>query len=249
MARKAKSITRKKRIRQRGGSQPGSNIYVFYHIYCNKNTEPVVKDQIFRIVFSGLYERVNAIKCFLAGEQESITAVKELLNNTGKKFEITKEGPGDKSYERFTLLDIPKHIKPEDKLLYIHSKGVSEVGHFTGKTPEYDKIFWWRTWMEFYLIKNFEKCLEALKSHDIVGVNYSTYLIGPHFSGNFWWTTGKYYLTLPPTIGTHYNDPEKYIFSAKGSHKDMDTSRIGSDPSIDSGHLYKTPYYSSKYID
>jgi hypothetical protein len=248
MPRRIKITTRKKRIRQRGGS-PGPNIYVFYHIYCNKHTEAVVKDQAFRIVFSGLYNRVNAIKCFLAGDQESINRIKTLLKNIGKKFEITKEGPGDTTYERFTLLDIPKHIKPDDKFLYIHSKGVSELGHFTKETPDYDKIFWWRTWMEYFLIKDFEKCLEALNSHDIVGVNYSTYHIGPHFSGNFWWTTGKYYLSLPKTIGPDYNDPEKYIFSGKGTHKDMDTSRVGADPSIDSGHLYKTAYHSSKYID
>jgi hypothetical protein len=246
MARRVKSITRKKRIRQRGGSQPGSNIYVFYHIYCNNKTEDVVKDQALRIIFSGLYKQVNAIKCYLAGEHESITKIKTLLNNIGKKFEITKEGPNDKSYERFTLLDIPNHIKPDDKFLYIHSKGVSEVGHYTGKTPKYDNIFWWRTWMEYFLMTHYKDCLEALNTHDLVGVNYSSSdaKVGPHFSGNFWWSTGKYYLSLEKTIGPHYNDPEKYIFSGKPNYKDIDANRMPENIG-----LYDMTFYTSKYID
>ena len=235
---------KRKRVNQTGGSQPGPNIYVFYHIYCNKNTEAVVKDQAFRIVFSGLYKRVTAIKCFLVGQPDIIPKIKTVLQNIGKKFEITKEGPNDTSYERFTLLDIPNHIQPHDKFLYIHSKGVSEISHFSGKTPEYENIFWWRTWMEYYLIGQFEKCLEELNSHDIVGVNYLAKLIGPHFSGNFWWSTGAYYLRLGKSIGPMYYEPEKYIFSGKPRHKDIDHGRIHENQS-----MYSEPFYSSKYID
>ena len=238
------SITRKRKLKQSGGSSQPGDIYVFYHVYCNKNTETVVKDQVFRIIFSGLYAKVKSVKCFLAGEPESIQKVKTLLTNIGKKFETVKEGPNDKSYERFTLLDIPNHIKPEDKFLYIHSKGVSDISHFTGKTPEYDNIFWWRTWMEYYLIGHFQKCLDELNTHDIIGVNYSSQILGPHFSGNFWWSTGKYYLGLPNTIGADYRDPEKYIFSGKPKHKDMDHGRMPQN-----GGLYSAPFYSSKYID
>lgn len=32
-----------------------------------------------------------------------------------------------------------------------------------------------------------------------------------HFSGNFWWTRGNYFLSLPPTIGSEYLAPEQYI--------------------------------------
>uniref|UniRef100_A0A6C0JW21 Uncharacterized protein n=1 Tax=viral metagenome TaxID=1070528 RepID=A0A6C0JW21_9ZZZZ len=239
-------ITRKRKIqKQTGGSaQPGPNIYVFYHIYCNKKTEDVVKDQAFRIVFSGLYRRATAIKCFLAGQPDMIPKVGELLKNIGKKFEITKEGPNDTSYERFTLLDIPKHIQDHDKFLYIHSKGVSEIGRFSGKAPEYENIFWWRTWMEYYLIGQFERCLEELNHHDIVGVNYSNKLIGSHFSGNFWWSTGKYYKSLSGQIGSQYYEPEKYIFSGNPKYKDIDHGRIPENQG-----LYSSPFYSSNYID
>ena len=55
------SITRKRKLKQSGGSSQPGDIYVFYHVYCNKNTETVVKDQVFRIIFSGLYAKVNRI--------------------------------------------------------------------------------------------------------------------------------------------------------------------------------------------
>ncbi|KAK9904321.1 hypothetical protein WJX75_009107 [Coccomyxa subellipsoidea] len=36
---------------------------------------------------------------------------------------------------------------------------------------------------------------------------------GYHFSGNFWWATGAYLLTLDPKIGDLYHDPELFIGS------------------------------------
>jgi hypothetical protein len=38
-----------------------------------------------------------------------------------------------------------------------------------------------------------------------------------HFSGNFWWTTGAYFTSLPEKIGDEYWDPELYI--GKGNPK------------------------------
>jgi hypothetical protein len=235
-----------RKYRQNGGNNvmSGENIYVFYHIYCNNKTEDVVKDQALRIIFSGLYKDVTSIKCYLTGKAEIIEKVKALLHNLGKKFEITKEGPNDTSYERFTLLDIHNQVKSNDKFLYIHSKGVSEIEHFTGKTPKYNNIFWWRTWMEYFLMTKYKDCLEALNTNDVLGVNYSTNLIGPHFSGNFWWSTGKYYLSLEKTIGPEYNDPEKYIFSNKPKYKDIDANRMPGNIG-----LYDITLYTSKYID
>ena len=33
-----------------------------------------------------------------------------------------------------------------------------------------------------------------------------------HYSGNYWWTTGAYFATLPVEIGPDYYDPEKHLF-------------------------------------
>ena len=220
------------------------HIYVFYHIYCNINTLGVVRDQCFRIIFSGLYKNLDAVYCFLVGEPEYIIQVRDALGSIGSKFRIAAEGPGDTSYERFTLLKIPNYIRPNDKFLYIHSKGVSDINYYTGKPPERENIFWWRTWMEYFLFTEFKKCLDLLKTYDVIGVNYSSLQIGPHFSGNFWWCTARYYSKLPNCIPPHYFCPEQYIFAANPRHIDIDAGRMEENKG-----LYSGPYYSKNYID
>ena len=221
---------------EQGGGSLHGNVYVFYHIYCNNNTSAVVKDQVAKIIFSGLYERVTEVKCVLTGEEGHMGPIRSFLNDSGVKFKIQAEGVGDTSYERFTLNQIQSAVKDGDKFLYIHSKGVS--AKYTGT----DNIYWWRTWMEFHLIHRFKECLDALDRVDLVGVGYTTKMIGPHFSGNFWWTTAKYFSTLPKkadgslNIGDNYTDPENYIFKGKEPrHIDLDDGR---DPNVD--------YFSTK---
>lgn len=228
-------------FKQSGGNQEA--IYVFYHIFCNKFTVDVVKDQCYRILFSGLYEKVNAVNCFITGDPGIIQQVKDLLATLGKKFVVKAEGPGDTSYERFTFSKIFDHIKPNDKFLYIHSKGISDS--YATDEKKRENIYLWRTWMEYFLIGQFEICLEALKTHDVVGINYSSRLIGPHFSGNFWWSTGKYYNTLGRTVGADYHDPERYIFSGKPKYLDIDASRMKNE----SVGLYDESFYPNKYVD
>jgi hypothetical protein len=88
----ARSHTRKKRrIRKvhRGGNNSEAKVYIFYHVYCNKYTMPILKDQATRIIFSGLYEAVTSIKCFLAGDLKAdIDAAEAYLKDCGEKFTI-----------------------------------------------------------------------------------------------------------------------------------------------------------------
>ena len=200
--------------------------HVFYHIYCNRYTMPIVRDQVTKIIYSGLYQEVSNVHCFLSGEKEYIEPVSKFLRESGAKFKIDKVGVGDMSFERFTMNDIPRYIGENDLFLYIHSKGVSE------RHSAADNVYWWRNWMEYNLIFKFRECIEALKDHDIVGVGYTTKMIGPHFSGNFWWTKAPYFNTLPKNadgsmnIGNNYYDPESFIFKGKDpKHLDIDEGR------------------------
>jgi len=217
-------------------------VYIFYHIFCNNNTADIARDQCLRILFSNLYKRVDNIYCFLAGDPSKIDTIATLIRQLGQKFTIAEKGPNDTSYERFTLLKIRQYIRPADKFLYIHSKGVN---HTLENSKE--NVFWWRTWMEYFLVSNYEECLTKLDEYDTVGIYYSSESIGPHFSGNFWWATGKYYLTLGdiPTTGAHsYHEPERYIFSGKGvKYLDIDEGRVKKGVS-----LYMSPFYPSNYV-
>lgn len=220
--------------------------YVFYHIYCNVNTLNIVRDQVTKIIFTGLYKNLEKIHCYLTGVKEVVDIVKAYIETLGKKFVIADIGVGDTTYERFTLTRIQKMIHEKklhdaDKFLYIHSKGVSR-SHENGITLEC--IYLWRNYMEYNLIARHAECVKLLNNCDIVGVAYKDIFIGPHFHGNFWWSNVSYFKKLPAKIGDMYTDPESYIFKANPRFCKMDGSAIANE-----AFLYTIPKYTKDYID
>lgn len=195
-------------------------IYIFYHIYCNEHTLDVVENQIQKIHFSGLYARIDKVYCFLVGPDIHRIPCEDLVKQAGKKFSIEDVSKDDTSYERFTLLKIARYLQPLDKFLYLHTKGVTRNKSSNEKT----RVEQWRTFLEYYCMVHHDLCIRSLDSFDVVGCNYRVHEIpitskekakelptGQHFAGNIYWTTAKYFLTLPPEIGTEYLDPELYI--------------------------------------
>ena len=188
--------------------------YVFYHIFCNDKTLYNVKDTITKMIFSGLYHKVDKIHCFIVGNKQYADVVIEYIKSSGSKFDISEISENDNSYERFTLLQIPKYIQPEDKFLYIHSKGVSRKD-----IVQIECVHDWKTYMEYWLFNKHQECIDFLEDYDVVGVNYR---VEPrrHFSGNFWWCRGDYYLSLNQYIlfdnnyYIYYFLPEMYVCSS-----------------------------------
>jgi len=175
---------------------------VFYHIYAAGDWSIVVNDQLTKIAFTGLYKTVQAINCFIvADNQTDLDKATVLLSSWGGKFIIRDSILKDPTYERFTLMKMKPLINPHDRILYIHSKGVS---HHDEMAPN---IYWWRNYMEFFLRKEYKLCIRLLEQYDTVGVNFR----GDHYSGNFWWARGDYYLTLPNHIEKDYFAPERFL--------------------------------------
>jgi len=228
---------------QNEGFQTNKNVYIFYHIFCNKDTHKIVQDQIGKILFSGLYNKVTQIKCFLVGEQTYIEQIQTIINNSGKKFKIEEIGVNDTTYERFTLLKIKKYISPDDVFLYIHSKGINRIDN--------PNIYYWRTLLEYFLFVKYKDCLDLLTQYDVVGLPYFKRSIGPHFSGNFWWANASYYLNLPESIDADYYAPGAYLFKNNPTYKDM--SDIIDKPIVDTPDgfidLYTIPIYPKSYVD
>lgn len=208
-----------------------NNVYVFYHIFCREMTLDIIKSQTDHIMFSGLYDTVNAIYCFITGEPEHMSKCIEYINTLGQKYKITYTIPNDTTYERFTLLKIRNFVKSGDKFLYIHSKGV--------RLPDSSPIKYWRMYLEYYCMTKHKQCLQDLDNHDIVGVNWRS-IPKPHYSGNFWWSTADYYLKLPDIIGPEYCDPEFYIGMNNPNHLSYRDVIY---------HTYDENTYPSFYID
>lgn len=176
-------------------------IKIFYHIYASTGSwQPIVHDQMTKLLYSGLLMECTA--CFVTIVGPDYDECRKYVITYPNVF--IRVVPSDDSYERLTLLSIHHHIKPEDFILYIHSKGVTKY--------DLDIVRDWRNLMEWCLIKNYKMCLDLLQNHDVVGINRHPDPV-PHFSGNFWWTKGSHYMKLPDTIGSEYTDPEMYIMS------------------------------------
>jgi hypothetical protein len=72
---------------------------------------------------------------------------------------------------------------------YVHTKGV-----FNG----FDNpcIIEWRQYMSYFILQKAQDCIESLKDHDVVGVDWVTEP-NKHFSGHFWWANSQYINRLP----------------------------------------------------
>lgn len=213
-------------------------IKVFYHICAINHVMTVVKTHVMMMHMSGLYDSADAIYCCICGDPPLIQEVTEFLTTAGKKFVIHKVAPNDKSYERLTLYAMHDLLTTDDYALYFHSKSVSRL-----YPEQMSNVEDWVRMLSYHVIKRHEKSVQLLRSgYDVVGCNYHNANGGCpwHFSGNFWWVRGEYYLSLPRYIGPNYCDPEFYVCSKY--HRGY--SLFNSD--VDHHH---TPFKLEKYVD
>ena len=221
------------------------SIYIYYHITLLNNWKQVISEQCTRIIFTGLYDKVNEICCYIIDPLKTNSeSCINLLQSFGNKFQV--KNTDVKGDEWFTLKNLCTNVKENDKILYIHSKGVTRYGTNTYSIHEtnyyipnlYENISDWRNLMEYYLIAQHDKCINKLDTHDTVGINLCTTPI--HYSGNFWWATGKYIQKIPiETIGT-----EDWILSERSCN----FCTLYQSPLVGYGHYFHS-FPLSMYID
>lgn len=199
---------------------PTVPVYGFYHICALHNFKDVVAEQLSVLYESGLYDRSIAIYISLTGppdlDMEAIEHAKTMLAEFDKqrKFKIVYLSTDISVFERPILHfmhGVSHRFSQEPALFYyLHTKGVSQQHQKTAN----QNIAQWRQMMQFFVIEQWPKCMEALSTNSIAGVNWRTWPM-PHFSGNFWWARSDYVASLPSRIGTEYYEPEAWIGSGK----------------------------------
>ena len=195
-------------------------IKIAYHVTAIGRYPAIVQEHFGRLIFSGLYDVVERIYCFILGPSTAdIEQARMLLQRFGRKVFIAGTLTNTTQYERFTLLGIRAYLQPGDTFLYMHSKGLRYK-------PSDQNMYDWSFYMMYFLVKRYPLCLRLLsKDFDICGVDFistlwklDTKVDAPHFSGNFFWATAEYYLSLPNYIGEGYLDPELYVSSGSPRH-------------------------------
>jgi hypothetical protein len=205
-----------------------SLIYGFHHICFDKNGKEIFEEQLKTIRDSGLYDASHTIFCSVLGNKNNYT-----LPSKYKVIFTSKDG---KAYERPVLEHMYKHsLTNPGKYWYIHTKGIS---HF--RTKRYEPVRDWRVYMEYYLIKNWKRCVADLDNYDIAGVNYAT---NPsHYSGNFWWARSSYIKTNNPNF-TYKDYYETEMWLCKGKNP------IGISYHTSNALHYENRYSPSEYED
>lgn len=180
-----------------------SKIIVFSHNYVAHNWFDIVSEQLDLLVSSELYK--NSYKIFYCCYAENEFDFYKFYNlvrkhDLNQKINIIIHPINDN--EKQTLLLMQQICKnfSNSYLLYYHTKGVSTK--FRNDIIQEKNVTSWRKMMEFFNIKNWDKCIDKLKSgSDVCGVLYnywaSIHHQGNYYAGNFWWTTTEYFNQLP----------------------------------------------------
>lgn len=134
-------------------------------------------------------------------------------------------------------------LHPDTKLLYLHTKGVS---HQKGSAVS-DNVEDWTAFMTYGLITHHEFCIEMLDRVDTVGMNYRSikscnpgYINPDHFSGNFWWVTAKYWVTVPIASLKSKADAEWILFKSNPTFINIFKANV---------YHYENPYKLHQYKD
>jgi hypothetical protein len=232
-------------------------IYIFIHICCINDWINIFNEQIDTLKSSGLYEKSTMIYLGILGEINIIKM--EIFNDP--KFNIMYIDQRFNLYEIHTInyiKSICDNTNHDINILYIHTKGVRQAGN-SNVTKS------WRNMMEFFLINNYNICLNNLTKYDTIGVNAVNLYCSNineisinkkhtyHYSGNFWWTKKSYidkleYIELDLTknsINTRYK-AENWILS---KYPDMNCGIIfQDDTNTHPYHRYVFDFYKDILI-
>ncbi len=182
-------------------------VYVYIHVCCINNWEEVVGDLFRDIKQSGLYDKIDEIRCGVLSE--NLQRDLHFFNDT--KIKIIGFSNEVKLYETSTINTLYNDALIDNMrtcdtyVLYLHSKGVTRPNNLCVKD--------WVKYMKYFNIYKHNDCLNKLiDGYDAVGVNYTT-MPKMHFSGNFWWSSFNHIRKLKKCEHTYYFAPEMWICS------------------------------------
>lgn len=159
-------------------------IAIFYHIYQYGPWEQIFNEHWDLLLKTNLLDVSDFTFLGINGN---------LVFNTGHPRVFGNMNPNPEMEESDTLksLYLFSQNNSEYKILYFHTKGVS---NYNKKTTD------WRNMMNYFCIEEWRECVKLLDTNDAVGCNLQDYddngISKPHFSGNFWWANAKYINTL-----------------------------------------------------
>jgi len=189
----------------------------------------MLDDCIVRLIQSGLYTKLDAIYIINLGCKITCTLP--------HKFKLIHYSDNTHLYEipTINLIRTFSCIHQDAKILYLHTKGASQNPHGSG----FSNILDWKNMMLYWLVDQYQLCLDYLDVFDTVGCNFLQKSdCKPHYSGNFWWTTARYAKCLDPITSGDRHDPEWWLLSGTAKNYCIHDTKI---------NHYWDPYPVAKY--
>jgi hypothetical protein len=214
-------------------------IIVYFHIATIGNYQEIV-DEVFKSLYkTNLINVADKINLCVVGDGN--------VNYVDNWNIVYQQTPDINVGEFYTLKLIELYSKQtitNDKILYIHTKGVT--------TPNNECINDWRKYMLYFNVEQHEQAVKELNVFDTYGVD----LVDEptkHYSGNFWWSNSNHINKLPSideiskpdakAILTVRHNAEFWLMMVDGQHKSAHNSNIN----VYERHLHR--YNKNKYIN
>jgi hypothetical protein len=175
--------------------------YIYIHVCCINNWKAVFNQLIADIKDSGLYNKINKIRCNVLTQDPFDV---EIFMDS--KIEIIGLSNNLNLYEISTINLIHEHSFFEEfNVLYLHTKGVTK--------PANTMIEDWVKYLSYFNIYKHDECMKELETYDTVGVSLKENPL--HYSGNFWWSKSEYIRKLERCFYRNHNSPEFWISEKK----------------------------------
>lgn len=219
-------------------------IKLYYHIYTSSDAlmnQWLIDEQIKRLQWHRFPDKVQ---CYCTISGYNVFPALDLINKHRSWMQVLEWEEDDPhgEFEGRTLKYLYKDALPDDKIFYMHTKGISFLsGYRNWGDPSKGFRFGprnvkaltsWRLCMETSLIDVWTQRIEELDRVDTIGCFYLEDPF-PHYMGNFWWTRGSHIRKLHhpfdfdvkayPNMNLKECTPERiryeqWLFSAPGYH-------------------------------
>ena len=181
-------------------------VLIFSHSYLIKDWRTIVSEQMGLLKRTGLYAKAQRLHFGVYSEDfDSLAEFRDMVRKTDteSKSEIHIHAHNDAERQTLIVLQDKCRENPDADVLYYHTKGVT-TDPFSD--PEKHRtVTSWRHAMEYFCIERWPLCLDALKTHDCVGILYGEWdnrvWKMKFYSGNFWWSKSEHINKTPSMQG------------------------------------------------
>ena len=140
---------------------PGcARILVLYQITASGQWQDIVRDQVTKLIFSGLYEHISFVHCTVAHNKTA--EVQLYLSGYGNKFTVMELSETPTISRSIASMH---NLTAADRVLVLSTWGE----HSPAANESAFSAYLWRTLIEYELVKDFKRCLQLLHETDVVG--------------------------------------------------------------------------------